>query len=89
MTPERRRLTPETVRQLTLSAEPWLSCEDCFELMDVYVEAILAVPDRTDLSEMDAHLSGCAACAEEARSLLLLVADQDRLDPGPASRRLR
>lgn len=89
MTPERRRLTPETVRQLTLSAEPWLSCEDCFELMDVYVEAILAVPDRTDLSEMDAHLSGCAACAEEARSLLLLVADQDHLDPGPASRRLR
>jgi hypothetical protein len=89
MTPERRRLTPETARQLTLSAEPWLSCEDCFELMDVYVETILADPDSTDLPEMDAHLSGCAACAEETQSLLLLVADQDGLDPGPASRRLR
>ena len=89
MTPERRRLTPETARQLTRYTEPWLSCEDCFTLMDVYVETILADPDSTDLPEMDSHLSGCAACAEETRSLLLLVADQDRLDPGPATRRLR
>ena len=88
MTPGRRRLTPEAARQLTRSTEPWLSCEDCFELMDVYVETILADPDGTDLPEMDAHLSGCAACAEETRSLLLLVADQARLDPGPATRRL-
>ena len=89
MTPERRRLTPATARQLTQSTEPWLACEDCFDLMDVYVETILTDPDSTDPPEMDAHLSGCAACAEETRSLLLLVADQDRLEPGPATRRLR
>lgn len=87
-TPERRQLTPEAARSLTLSTEPWLSCEDCFELMDVYVETILADPDSTDLPEMGVHLSGCAACAEEALSLLLLVADQEDLDPAPASRRL-
>ncbi|MGH3331207.1 MAG: hypothetical protein ACRDPJ_07840 [Nocardioidaceae bacterium] len=77
MTHEMRHLTPETVRQLTLSTEPWLSCEDCFELMDVYVETILADPDTTELPEMHVHLRGCPACAEEAESLLLLVAEQD------------
>lgn len=87
-TPQRRQLTPGTARRLTLSTEPWLSCEDCFELMDVYVETVLADPDTTELPEMDVHLAGCAACAEEALSLLLLVADQDGIDPGPASRRL-
>ena len=87
-TPQRRQLTPETAGRLTLSTEPWLSCEDCFELMDVYVETVLADPDTTQLPEMSVHLAGCAACAEEALSLLLLVADQDGIDPGPASRRL-
>ncbi len=77
MTHEMRQLTPETVRQLTLSTEPWLSCEDCFELMDVYVETILADPDTTELPEMRVHLRGCPACAEEAESLLLLVGEQD------------
>jgi hypothetical protein len=87
-TPERRQFTPETARKLTLSTEPWLSCEGCFRLMDVYVETILADPDSADLPEMGVHLSGCAACAEETVSLLLLVAEQDGLDPGPALRRV-
>ena len=87
-TPQRRQLTPETARKLMLSTEPWLACEDCFRLMDVYVETVLADPDSADLPEMTVHLSGCAACAEETVSLLLLVAEQDGLDPGPALRRL-
>ncbi len=87
-TPKRRHITPVTARQLTLSTEPWLGCEDCFTLMDVYVETILADPDSADLPEMGVHRSGCAACAEETVSLLLLVAEQDGLDPGPALRRV-
>jgi hypothetical protein len=75
MTSEGRRLTPEAARLLTLSTEPWLSCEDCFELMDVYVEKLLADPDTTEMPEMRVHLTGCAACAEEAESLLALLAD--------------
>jgi hypothetical protein len=84
MTHRRRRLTVDAVQQLTLSTEPWLSCEDCFELMDVYVERILADPGTGGPTEMEVHLSGCAACAEEVQSLLDLVADQDGRASGPS-----
>ena len=87
-THERRHITPQAARQRTLSTEPWLGCEDCFTLMDVHVETILADPDSADLPEMGVHLSGCTACAEETVSLLLLVAAQDGLDPATARRRL-
>ncbi|MGZ4436568.1 MAG: hypothetical protein ACXVXE_09965 [Nocardioidaceae bacterium] len=68
-------ITPQTARLLTLPTEPWLSCEECFDLMDVYVEAVLADPATTALPEMRVHLAGCPACAEEAESLLALVAE--------------
>jgi hypothetical protein len=77
MTSEGRRLTPEAARLLTLSTEPWLSCEDCFRLMDVYVEELLSDPETTAMPEMRVHLDGCAACAEEAESLLALLAGSD------------
>jgi hypothetical protein len=88
MTHQSRRLTPDAARLLTLSTEPWLSCEDCFELMDGYVEVLLAGPGGTDLPGMRVHLTACAACAEETESLLLLVAGEDDVDPGPALQRL-
>jgi hypothetical protein len=37
---------------------------------------------------MRAHLAGCGACAEEAPSLIGLVAEQDGIDPAPALRRI-
>jgi len=70
-----------------LDTEPYLSCDDCFDLVDRYVEALLSDPGH-DLPAMRIHLAGCAACAEEARSLLGFVAEQDGLDPAPALRRL-
>jgi hypothetical protein len=81
-------LSPQAARRLTVDTEPYLSCDDCFELVDRYVEALLSDPDH-DLPAMRTHLAGCAACAEEARSLLGLVAEQDGLDPAPALRRLQ
>ena len=89
MTRESRWLTPEAARLLTLSTEPWLSCEECFELVDAYVERLLDDPATTAMPALLTHLRGCAACAEEAESLLLLVARQDGRDPGPAVARLR
>ena len=80
-------LSPQAARGLTLDTAPYLSCDDCFDLVDTYVEALLSDPDH-DLPAMRTHLTGCAACAEEARSLLQLVAKQDGLDPAPALRRL-
>jgi len=89
MRKESRRLTPEAARLLTLSTEPWVSCDECFELVDVYVERLLDDPATSAMPGLLTHLRGCAACAEEAESLLLLVARQDGRDPGPAVARLR
>ena len=83
MTQANMSLTPQAARRLTLDTEPYLSCDDCFDLVDRYVEALLSDPDH-DLPAMRTHLTGCAACAEEARSLISLVAEQDGVDPGPA-----
>lgn len=80
-------LSPEAARSLTLDTEPYLSCDDCFEQVDGFVEALLADPDY-DLPALRVHLAGCAACAEEARSLICLVAEQDGLSPAPALQRL-
>lgn len=87
MTTPHRDITPDTLRKLTLDAEPWLSCDDCFESVDAYVELLLAgAPDT--MPGMRAHLAACAACFEEARSLLTLAAAEAGTDPGPALRRI-
>ena len=51
-----------------------LSCDECFELLDRYVEleAAGAAADQA-IPGMGAHLKGCAACHEEHSSLLALV----------------
>ena len=87
MTHTHTPLSAHVARRLTLNTEPFLSCDDCFDLVDRYAEALLSDPDY-DLPAMRTHLAGCAACAEEARSLVRLVAEQDGLDPAPALRRL-
>lgn len=59
--------------------KPELSCEECFDRLDRYVELVLddADPDG-QVPGMGAHLAGCPACSEDFRSLRDLVsADQD------------
>ena len=53
---------------------PELMCEQCFELLDVYVEHELAgeSADRR-VPGMREHLQGCPACAEEHASLRELL----------------
>lgn len=53
---------------------PELSCQECFDLLDQYVELELAHA-RADhaIPGMRAHLEGCAACNEEHSSLLALL----------------
>jgi hypothetical protein len=91
MKPTYRPLGPGLVARLTLDTEPWLSCDDCFRLVDQYVEALLEEhAERTPGSvAMAAHLRGCPACAEEATTLLLLAAEDRGVDPGRAVSRLR
>ncbi len=59
--------------------EPELTCEQCFDELDRYVELELeeAQPD-SEVPGMRAHLVGCPACAEDHDSLLAFVAGQRR-----------
>jgi hypothetical protein len=52
-------------------AEPELTCEECFESLDRYVELELAgaEADRV-VPGLRAHLEGCPACREDHDSLL-------------------
>ena len=86
-----RPLTTDALRMLTTDPGPWLSCDDCFRLVDRYVEALLTgttEPLASDLEAMPAHLSGCSACRDEATTLLLLAATDTGVDPGQALRRV-
>jgi anti-sigma factor RsiW len=76
MNTSHKHVDRRTARLLTLDTEPYLSCVECFDRMDAYVEALLANPDHDD-KRMRVHLDACPACAEEAASLLLLVAEDD------------
>jgi anti-sigma factor RsiW len=52
-----------------------VSCEECFERLDEYVDAELAGRDpEHDVPGMAAHLAGCPACREDHESLRELVA---------------
>ncbi len=56
---------------------PELTCEECFEQLDRYVELELAGVDAgAGVPGMRAHLDGCPACGEDHESLLAFVAQQ-------------
>ena len=55
-------------------SEPELSCEQCFEELDRYVELELSGADaNAAIPGMGPHLEGCPACAEDRESLRELV----------------
>jgi hypothetical protein len=72
----RQRRDPEELLARVLGpARPELSCEECFEQLDRYVELELAgEPADKRIPGMGAHLEGCPACAEDFHSLRELVA---------------
>ena len=87
MTPADRPLPPDALQLLTTDPGPWLSCDDCFRLVDRYVDGLLTAgepPADEELAAMPAHLSGCSACSEEARTLLVLAAEDAGVDPAEA-----
>lgn len=54
---------------------PEVGCDECFELLDEYVELELAGEDAgVRLPGLRAHLHGCPACAEEHQALRELAA---------------
>jgi anti-sigma factor RsiW len=70
------RRTPERLIDGLLGpAGAELTCEQCFEMLDVYVDHELAGDDADErIPGMREHLQGCPACAEEHTSLRDLMA---------------
>jgi hypothetical protein len=66
---------PALIKRLLGPAGPELTCEQCFDELDRYVELALAgAPAAEQVPGMRAHLEGCPACAEDHDSLLAFVA---------------
>jgi hypothetical protein len=62
------------VRALLGPEGPELTCEECFDRLDQYVELELAGGDaEAAVPGMQAHLQGCPACREDHESLLAFV----------------
>jgi hypothetical protein len=69
---------------LTGPPGPELTCEQCFDELDRYVELELAGADAdASVPGMLAHLEGCSACAEDRDSLRALLLS-DLSDAAPA-----
>jgi hypothetical protein len=67
----------ELLNSLLGPGEPELTCEQCFDLLDEYVELELQGGDAdADIPGMRAHLSGCPACHEDHESLLAFVSSR-------------
>jgi hypothetical protein len=63
-------MADERLERLLGPAGPELTCEQCFEMLDEYVEAELETADADDrVPGMRAHLDGCPACREDHASL--------------------
>jgi hypothetical protein len=64
-------LTIEPANPLLGPDEPELTCEQCFEQLDAYVDYVLALQQADQrVPGMRAHLAGCPACREDFESLL-------------------
>ncbi|MDT7713247.1 MAG: hypothetical protein QOD69_3339 [Solirubrobacteraceae bacterium] len=55
-------------------SEPELTCDECFEQLDRYVDLEVAGADADGaVPGMRAHLTGCPACLEDHASLAAFV----------------
>jgi hypothetical protein len=65
----------ELIARLLGPQGPEVTCQECFELLDEYVELEVSGGEAdTRLPGMRAHLEGCPACREDHESLRDLVA---------------
>ena len=73
------------LKRLLGPAGPELSCEECFEQLDRYVELELSGADAdAAIPGMGAHLDGCPACDQDHRSLRALVEAESASPPASA-----
>jgi hypothetical protein len=74
----------ELLRRVLGPDGPELTCDQCFEELDRYVEFELASADPdARIPGMRAHLEGCGACAEDYESLKAFVTSTTEIPPQP------
>jgi hypothetical protein len=74
MSEKQRARDTSLLRKILGPDGPELTCEQCFEELDRYVELELSGADAdAAVPGMRAHLDGCGACDEDHRSLRALV----------------
>jgi hypothetical protein len=62
------------LKSLLGPAGPEVTCEECFDQLDTYVEVELAGGDAdAAIAGLRAHLDGCPACREDYESLRAYV----------------
>ena len=67
----------ELIHKLLGPDGPELTCEECFDELDRYVEFELSgVDPDAKIPGMRAHLVGCPACREDHESLKALIAGE-------------
>ena len=65
--------------QLLGPARAEIGCDECFDLLDEFVELDLAGADAdARIPGLRAHLEGCSACREEHDSLVAVVEETQR-----------
>jgi len=70
-------LDPDRLARLLGPAEREVTCEECFDLLDRYVELELAGVDADSaIPGLRPHLAGCPACREDHESLLAYTRGQ-------------
>jgi hypothetical protein len=66
----------DDIERLLGPTGPEVTCDECFELLDEFVElAVAGAEADARIPGMRAHLAGCPACREEYDSLRALVAE--------------
>ena len=76
-------MTESQLQKLLGSTDPDPGCEGSGELMDEYCERVSRGEPLSD--RFDAfltHMANCTACREDTESLLALLLEQEKTDPG-------
>ena len=71
-------MNDDAIRRLLGPTGEEVTCEQCFDLLDEYVDLEARGADAdASIPGMAAHLDGCPACREDHESLRALVASED------------
>jgi anti-sigma factor RsiW len=72
-------MTDRRIERLLGPTGDEVTCEQCFDLLDEYVDLELSGADAdARIPGMNTHLEGCPACREDHESLRALVSSEQR-----------